>query len=404
MPDANMLLPCGLITSFTHPDEQCRRYVATSSTRWDLGVKGTTPTPMPAMAEAARLERGLALMGETDILPLVSHVTPEFVSHLTAASLVSSQKALIAPFRAEGSNLEALATRPIDVKRVPTELYGLALARQRWSRSPALVYFDRPNILSYHRRLRHDRQGKFLVSSGFDIVVNDVAVGAGSDNDRFHARLEQGVLDTNAEAAIARMCAGERAAAECGDVQNTSEIFAMEREDSPSWITARSKNQPEWATTTLPNDVRARIENDLGDGYVVVVPDMLRAAGGQPFVAWWRVDPRTGTTLGIGERGWGQTAVEMDAMITFVAVGAICVAASLVNVEAQPGHDRDESLPVDQVHADCGSRRAWRRRGRRVGAAAGIKGLAALIAAVLSAVRTGLSMNPDFRGRTIRDR
>jgi hypothetical protein len=52
------------------------------------------------------------------------------------------------------------------------------------------------------------------------------------------------------------------------------------------------------------------MEQDLKAGYAVVFPPDARAVGGDQRIAWWRVDPRTGHTLGINHLGWGASATE----------------------------------------------------------------------------------------------
>jgi hypothetical protein len=71
-----------------------------------------------------------------------------------------------------------------------------------------------------------------------------------------------------------------------------------------------------WQSVELPHDVRARIERDLAEGYVVLVPRKAILMEGQSVVGWWRVDPRNGQTLGIGENGWGLSASETLLLIS----------------------------------------------------------------------------------------
>ena len=76
----------------------------------------------------------------------------------------------------------------------------------------------------------------------------------------------------------------------------------------------------------LPHDVRVRIERDLAEGYVVLVPKKAMLLQGRPVVGWWRVDPLSGQTLGIGESGAGIALVEYLALVTGVVTFAICAA------------------------------------------------------------------------------
>ena len=47
-------------------------------------------------------------------------------------------------------------------------------------------------------------------------------------------------------------------------------------------------------------DLAAHVAADLAAGFVVVLP-----SGVEP-VGWWRIDPVTGATVAVGDRGWGQ--------------------------------------------------------------------------------------------------
>ena len=103
-------------------------------------ARAISPAVAPTMSEFDRLERGLALMGETDILPLVSQLTPQFAGHLTTANLLANRQALSDVMRGNPTDLKTTEKRTADVKRIPTELYTLALARKQWSKVRASVY------------------------------------------------------------------------------------------------------------------------------------------------------------------------------------------------------------------------------------------------------------------------
>ncbi|MGH7381031.1 MAG: hypothetical protein ACREKR_02205 [Candidatus Methylomirabilales bacterium] len=256
----------------------------------------------PEITEAKRLERGLILLGETEILPLVSQLSPQFVEHLVASNMLANRKVL-SGLVGQGVSItsEDFIEQLRSVTPLPSQLYGLALARRDWSRFRGDVYLASPNMLSYHVRFRQDEQGNLLLRYGFDIIANEVAVRPEAATDPFLIRLELGVLDTNAEALLTK--GG-------GSVENTAEIFAQSAAQGIEWLTLRDARDPSWSKVQLPKDVRARIDQDLAAGYTVLVPKEAVPMEGGPLVGWWRVNPRTGHTLGIGESGWGQTATE----------------------------------------------------------------------------------------------
>src|SRR5207245_9026242 len=44
--------------------------------------------PMPTITREQQLHRGLSLMGQTDILPVVCHLTPQYVQHVAIQNLL----------------------------------------------------------------------------------------------------------------------------------------------------------------------------------------------------------------------------------------------------------------------------------------------------------------------------
>jgi hypothetical protein len=259
--------------------------------------RGKTTAPEPKITEAQRLERALALLGQTEILPLSCQLSPEFVQHLTATGMLANREILLGALRkGDGSTAKDLATEIDKATPLPGPLYALALARRMWSRFRGDIYQDSPNVFSYHVMMRQNQHGELVLCQGFDIVANDVAVPVGSKADPFLVRIEQGVVDTNAEALIM---------GGCGKVENTAELFSMGGGKGENWVTIRSQSDPAWQSVELPMDVRARIEKDLATGYVVMVPKKPITVEDRGLIGWWRVNPTTGQTLGMGQRGWG---------------------------------------------------------------------------------------------------
>jgi hypothetical protein len=251
------------------------------------------------LTEAARLDRGLILIGKTEILPQVCQVSPEFVSRVLTKNLLVNRDLLFAfsgpRERGSEKRLNDLAQK---IQPVPMQLYGLAMARSQWSRVRNDVFLDQVNILSHHAYGRQDSKKRLLYCEGFDIVTNGVAVRAASAANPFQIRLSQGVADTNAEAVLMSGCA---------KVENTAAIFATGSGERARWLTIRNSQSAAWQKMPLPKDVRARIEQDLESGYVVMVPEQPVPVEDRSVTGWWRIDPKNGQVLGIGERGWGQT-------------------------------------------------------------------------------------------------
>jgi hypothetical protein len=278
---------------------------------------------MLEMTESRRLERAFALSGETEILPMVSQLSPEFVLHLAGRNLLANRGILL---DLAGQRILAdpgsLAGRLAQAVPLPSQLYTLALARQRWSRFRSDIFLDRPTILSSHVYFRQDPRGSIVRGYSFDIVTNDVAVHTGSGQRPFAVRLEQGIIDTNVEAMLLPPGGGSG---------NAAELFAASRGQRVEWVALRTPRDPSWQGVGLPNDIRARIEEDLAAGYVVLVPRKPIRLDDRASVGWWRVDPETGQTLGIGDRGWGQGGSEQtlttgQTVLAIIGVILLCLA------------------------------------------------------------------------------
>jgi hypothetical protein len=60
----------------------------------------------------------------------------------------------------------------------------------------------------------------------------------------------------------------------------------------------------------VSNDVRARIDESLAKGHLILAPEATIAIGGKPRFAWWQVDPRSGRTIAVTDEGLYQAAAE----------------------------------------------------------------------------------------------
>jgi hypothetical protein len=267
-------------------------------------ARTSPPAELSRLTDEQRVELGLTLLGETEILPLGCQPSPEFVCDLVAGNVLSNRQAMLDALAMKGPLDQAKATQLVKAIKPPvTPLYQLALARAEWSSQRGKLYIDRPNILTHYLRPRAGAEDGVVVCRGFDIVSNEMAVhlgAAGAAIDPVRARIEQGVLDTNVEAMIL--------AGGCAQVENTAEVFRS----AGDWVTVAAGNRAALAGTRLPPDARARMERDLAAGYTLLVPrEPIRREGGVAAVAWWRVDPTTGHTLGISEDGRGGASTEL---------------------------------------------------------------------------------------------
>lgn len=267
--------------------------------------------PAPDDTRHSRLERGMALLGGTEILALPCDLSEAFLQKRVVDHVLAQREPLaraIADGVADADRIAAAA----ELLPFPSQLYALALARANWGGSND-VYLDRPNILSFHRQIVLTEGAKPAVLEAFDIVANGVGIDPSTDENPFVLRLEQGVLDTSFESVLL-----ENAGEEPGSTQGPSLAFARSLSSGSPWSLVEKGQTEAWIESALPEDARARIEADLVDGYLAIVPARPVPVGARDCVGWWRIDPETGETLGIGDRGWGQTNTEY--IMTIVAV------------------------------------------------------------------------------------
>lgn len=266
------------------------------------GRTGSVVSPI-AISEAQRLQRGLALMMQIEILPVTSAIAPEFGLHLVAQSTLANAGLLRALAAADSGavpdrdSLIALSAPGV------SPLYALALARLDWSRVGRWLYVDQIGLLTRHRHLG-PAGNMVTVRGAVEIIARDLGVAPGGP-DPFTVRLEQGVFDTNAEAV---WWGGE-------GINNTADAF----ESGGDWALLASTDPSAVERLAVPEDARARMREDLAAGFTLVAPAQPVSRGGDHFTGWWRIDPVTGAASGTPANGWAQCGSEYSVHLTVAA-------------------------------------------------------------------------------------
>lgn len=254
-----------------------------------LGADRSRPRKLD---EAARLERGLALMGETEVLPMFAAIPEDFVADRLATMLTAAKPVLLELVALEGKPpSKELSARIAAVPSGPGPLYDLALARFTWSSVGEQVYLDRLNVLAQSRRVIVNG-AEVRMRDAFDIVANAISPWPSAGTNARAARIVQGITDTVAETAL---LACPRSSKQCARGINTSDEFAV---PGRRWTVASSADSPELAR--LPASVQKLAAADLASGYSLVVPPGARGAAP---ATWWRMHPQTGEILGMGALG-----------------------------------------------------------------------------------------------------
>lgn len=202
--------------------------------------------------------------------------------------------------------IEPEAGTPMPKTEPPKDFGPLALYRVMGTdpRAPddVIAVRHRPALVGLKAGLR-DAGTAF---AAVDIVFNDQLQLKLTDAAMRHdpaAALRRGVWETAVERIPGRLRNDETV-----ERVNTMAVFEAAREqDIPIRVLAAGDAS---AAGKLRMDTgqRSLLERDLEDGYTVVVP--AKTPEGFAMSGWWRVDPVSGTTLGMTADGHGQDAVE----------------------------------------------------------------------------------------------
>jgi hypothetical protein len=286
------------IRSSAEPSRRVRRVL------FDLlGAQARTAHPSSIVIDdTKRLTRSLSLMRETQVLPVVCRFAPEFLGHLVSEGLLANRDVLRSAVRGDVTETYAQTLEFRQrVSALPTPLYSLALARLEWGRFANELYVDRPVILTRHL-FPVSESGALRLVDATDIVLNDVGVALNA-KDSFAIRLEQGVLDTNAEALLQPRAS---------TTVNTAEAFAV----SDQWVVLAAADHPKLEHLHLPEDARRQLAADVAAGFIVIAPRSPVRLGSEDFIGWWRIDAVTGQALGIDRNGWGSSMVKYAFVIS----------------------------------------------------------------------------------------
>jgi hypothetical protein len=261
----------------------------------------------PMVSEEERLTRNQALLGVTDILVQGATLHPDELLRAWLQSYVDNRSALIALTSVAAGREDDRILPSFEARQpAPIELLSMAMARSNWQPTPGGTFIGAPNVWSEHLVYEPGEDGLETVEA-VDIVVNEVSATPRAV-DPWAARLEQGVLDTMVEHVLATTP---------GD--NTWARFSA---DPGGWTVARSAEDLDALGAALSDVELGRIRAQLDDGGVVVIGPTDGAAP----ATWWHVDAASGTTLGLGQNGWGANLPE-NRSVSIVASNTVRAAA-----------------------------------------------------------------------------
>lgn len=253
------------------------------------------------LTTADREKRSVSMLAETEILIQPCEFSADFMLQLSSQAALANK-----PFLERmGASKDPFGAAPADLTETmlkmvpgPGVLHHLAGARFTFSPVNESVFIAEPNVLANHVEMVPDANGDFYGRKAIDIVNNTVEVSINADSAP-GIRLVQGVVDSNAEIMVM---------ADSPHLYGAAELFEHTGLDTGGWASLKKGEESKLLALALPPEVIARIIADLEAGYTVVAPSgkgLTKVTAG-----WWRIDPKTGNTLGMGANGWGTSLVE----------------------------------------------------------------------------------------------
>jgi hypothetical protein len=295
------------IDSPGRPSEQHRREI------FDLigpaaRLARTIPQPPPIDAGRKRA-RALALSAIVDAYIFAATPADEWITRQSAQALGNFARTA-AQYRRAGTSV-AQATKDSPPARLLLPLWTWGLARTGTGILPPTAPVQ-PNVSLLWQQADPQATTIKLV---FDVVSNRLGGTA-----KFSDRLAQGVIDTVMEHAVLGSSA---------DTTNTAALEAMDLAAGHQWVMLDKAGVQRLTTLALSDDAKARIRSDLDKGELVIVPReaIVTPAGKQ--IAWWRVDPNSGLTLGIGANGRGTEMAEESVIDNWVMGTVVCAVVAV---------------------------------------------------------------------------
>ncbi len=262
------------------------------------------------LTEKHRMDRALKILDETEVLPLVCELSPEFIEERTASYVLLNREVYLNLVENYGRwDPQELFLEMTKIKPMSAKLSSVALKRLKLSPYRNEIFLSTPNLLARRSSLTENDLGELITTESIDIIANDISPARKTSVHPFSVHVEQGILDTLVEA---------QEMGESGRVENTAVLFKQSRTQGINWLFIQGPDDPNWKRVQVSADARARLEQEIGRGFDILVPEKEIPVAGKPRFAWWRLNPETGNFLGVGEKGAGQAMTEYAEKVEIV--------------------------------------------------------------------------------------
>ena len=124
----------------------------------------------------------------------------------------------------------------------------------------------------------------------------------------FLAQVLRGVADGTLERVVTGASAGGRLADPGKAVFGTSLVFELAQAQKVGAVLLTQQGPT--LRDDLPEDGRARVEESLAAGNLVIAPERAIQVAGASRYAWWQIEPRSGATTAVTDEGLYQGTVE----------------------------------------------------------------------------------------------
>ena len=277
-------------------EEMTRRYVMDR-----VGEENRTAGIAQIKENAPLLESAKSLLTSYTIMVLPADYNQAYITNRTLQRM-SKELELLAYIAPDGSLIEY--PEQVVAELVPGQDIMLDNVYQHGvNRNAGIIgYRSAPTVIIHESGIVPDSGGE-LAFEQVDVIQNErrlFDISNGRPQPVPSEAVRMGVWETMAESVLLPET----------EVEERGALQAI-RGAASAGIPLRVIPPHESATlTTLPHtpETKASVQRDLDAGYVVIIPE--RPHDDSQLSGWWRVNPRTGETLGIGTGGFGQQYVE----------------------------------------------------------------------------------------------
>lgn len=188
---------------------------------------------------------------------------------------------------------------------------NIAVADQNYA------YRHLPSLIVHHATLPLDQK----ITEGIDIVQNSRRAISASDSVITHqpeALIQAGAIETRFEKTLID--------SNTGHITDTHSVFEQALKQGTQIELIKPNDSQALDQLNLNPDIAAHMRRDIDSGHAIIFPKNLSSAD---RLAWWRIDPLTGTTLGIGENGEGG-ATTTEYVVIGVSMGLLALGFCMI--------------------------------------------------------------------------